>query len=216
MKNKKEILLMQEAERRRIAEKLHNTTVQDIIYLSQKLALVGLYMDNDAVHSRLELAIARKQIKSIVDGIRETIYDLRPMTFDDIGYDAAFERLYDKLKRMGYSVVFDIDNVSTEDGVTAISIYHIVSESCQNIIKHSQATNVFVRVKRNDDKIKVIISDNGIGFSQSDRNYNIGYDGRHFGLSFIQERVDLLSGNMKIVSDENGTSVNVVIPIKNQ
>ncbi len=215
MKNKKEILLMQEAERKRIAEKLHNTTIQDIVYLSQKLSLVGLYMDNDVVHSRLELAIAKKQIKSIVDGIRETIYDLRPMAFDDIGYDAAFERLYDKLKRMGYSVVFDIDNVSTEDGVTAISIYHIVSESCQNIIKHSQAANVFVRVKCNDDKIKVIISDDGIGFSQSDRNYNTGYNGRHFGLSFIQERVDMLSGNMKIVSDENGTSINVIIPVKN-
>lgn len=206
MKNKKEVLLMQEAERKRIAENLHNTTVQDMIYLSQKLELAGLYMDDDIVQSRLELALAKKQIKAIIKGIRETIYDLHPMTFDDIGYESAFERLYDKLKKNGYDADFDIDSVPIDDGVTAISVYYIVNEACQNIIKHARAEKISVSVKRSDDKIDVTISDNGVGFYKEQ-------DENHFGLSFMQERVDLLSGEMNIISNEKGTSIHVRIPI---
>lgn len=207
MKNKKEILLMQEAERKRIAENLHNTTVQDIVALSQRIELATLYMDNDIVQSRFELVLAKRQIKSIIEGIRKTIYDLHPITFDDIGYEAAFERLYDKMRQNGYEVHFDIDPVSVDDGITAISIYHIVSESCQNVIKHACATKVFVSVKCCGNHINVIISDNGVGFCEEQID-------NHFGLSFMRERVNLLSGKMEIVSNEKGTSVHVTIPIE--
>lgn len=206
MKNKKEILLMQEAERKRIAENLHNTTVQDIVSLSQRLELASLYMDKDPVQSKLELLLAKKQIKMIIEDVRKTIYDLHPMTFDDIGYEAAFERLYDKLKECGYDVHFEIDKVGIEDGVTAISVYHIVSEACQNIMKHSHATTVSVFVKCSSDKIDVTISDNGVGFYKEQ-------SGNHFGFSFMRERVDLLSGDIEIISNEKGTSIHVTIPI---
>lgn len=207
MKNKKEILLMQEAERKRIAENLHNTTVQDIVALSQRIELATLYMDNDIVQSRFELVLAKRQIQSIIEGIRKTIYDLHPITFDDIGYEAAFERLYDKMRQNGYEVHFDIDPVSVDDGITAISIYHIVSESCQNVMKHACATKVSVSVKCCGDKINVIISDNGVGFCEEQI-------GNHFGLSFMREKVKLLSGKMEIVSNEKGTSVDVTIPME--
>ena len=88
--------------RKRIAEKLHDDTVQDIICLSQKLELAMLYMDKDLVQAKLELALAKKQIRVIMDGVRDTIYDLRPMILDDIGYDAAFGRLRDMLIEKGY------------------------------------------------------------------------------------------------------------------
>ena len=180
----KEVLRMQEAERKRIAEKLHDSTIQDIVCLSQKLELAMLYMDKDMVQSKLELALAKKQTKMIIDGIRDIIYDLRPMIFDDIGYDAAFERLYDKLDQNGYDVHFDIDNISMEDGITAISVYHIV----------------------NDDKINISISDNGVGF-------NSKKIGNHFGLSFMRERVKLLSGEIEIISNDKGTSIHIAIPV---
>ena len=206
MKDKREILLMQEAERKRIAENLHNTTVQDIVSLSQRIELASLYMEQDAVQSRLELLLAKKQIKMIIEDIRKTIYDLHPITFDDIGYKAAFERLYDKLQKKGYEVCFEIETIPIDDGVTAISVYHIVSEACQNIIKHSHATKVSVSVKYDSDKIDITIYDNGVGFCKEQRE-------NHFGLSFMQERVDLLSGSMKIVSDEEGTFIKVSVPV---
>ena len=206
MKDKREILLMQEAERKRIAENLHNTTVQDIVSLSQRLELASLYMDKDPVQSKLELLLAKKQIKTIIEDMRKTIYDLHPITFDDIGYEAAFDRLYHKLKKSGYDIYFEIDNIPLDDGITAVSVYHIVSEACQNIIKHSHATTASVSVKCGSDKIDVSISDNGVGF-RGEQSEN------HFGISFMRERVDLLSGDMKMISNAKGTSIHVTIPI---
>ena len=202
----KEILRMQETERKRIAEKLHDDTVQDIVCLSQKLELAMLYMDKDIVQAKLELALAKKQIRVIMDGVRDTIYDLRPMILDDIGYDAAFERLRDILIEKGYDVHFDVDNVSMTDGVTALSVYRIVNEGCRNIIKHSQAKKVFVFVKHNGDRINITIADDGVGFSSKK-------GGKHFGLSFMKERVELLSGEMEIISNERGTSIHIMIPV---
>ncbi len=202
----KEILRMQEIERKRIAEKLHDDTVQDVICLSQKLELAMLYMDKDIVQAKLELALAKKQIRVIMDGVRDTIYDLRPMILDDIGYDAAFGRLRDMLTDKGYDVHFDVDNVSMTDGVTALSVYRIVNEGCRNIVKHSQAKKVFVFVKYNSDKINITIADDGVGF-------NGKKGGKHFGLSFMKERVDLLSGEMEIISNERGTSIHIMIPV---
>lgn len=202
----KEILRMQETERKRIAEKLHDDTVQDIICLSQKLELAMLYMDKDLVQAKLELALAKKQIRVIMDGVRDTIYDLRPMIMDDIGYDAAFGRLRDMLSEKGYDVHFDVDNVSMTDGVTALSVYRIVNEACRNIVKHSQAKKVFVFVKYNSDKINITIADDGVGFNNKK-------SGKHFGLSFMKERVELLSGEMEIISNERGTSIHIMIPV---
>ena len=64
--NKKDILLLQETERKRIAEALHDTTVQDMVYLSQQLELVLLYLEQDVIQARLEVITARHQIKNII------------------------------------------------------------------------------------------------------------------------------------------------------
>lgn len=205
----REILFQQETERRRIAEELHDTTVQEMIHLSHQLELALLYMDKDVIQSKLEIVSARKQIKGIINGIRETIYDLHPMTLDDIGWDAAFSRLKDDLqnKSGNLGIHFDIDPVDMSDGVTALSIYRIINEACRNIVRHSKAENIWIDVKCLDPMISVCIKDDGIGFSQQALT-------NHFGLQFMQERVALLSGEMDIESDSDGTRIRVVIPCK--
>lgn len=207
MEDNRDILFMQEGERKRIAEELHNNTVQDMVCLFQKIELAILYMDKDIVQSKLELILAKRQIKSMIDGIRDIIYNLRPMVFDDIGDAAAFQGLYDKLYENGFDVSFDVDNINTDDGITAVSVFHFVNEACQNVIKHSHADRVSVSVKCKEQQIFIAIADNGAGFkSQLEDN--------HFGISFMMERVRLLDGDMKIISNDNGTTINAVIPIK--
>lgn len=204
---KKDILLMQETDRRRIAEELHDTTVQDMIHLSQQLELALLYMDKDLIQTRLELVTARKQVKNIINGIRQTIYDLRPMSFDDVGWNAAFSRLKDELIRKNpeLKIFFDIDCIDTSDGVTAISLYRIIYEACQNVMKHSKAKNLWVSVKNQNSFIHICIQDDGMGF------YKVSGD-NHFGLQFMRERVTLLSGNIDMTSNERGTSITIDIP----
>ena len=62
----KDFLMLQETERSRIAEDLHDTTVQELVALSQKLDLANLYFDKDVTQARLELISAKKQIRFMI------------------------------------------------------------------------------------------------------------------------------------------------------
>lgn len=208
--DKKEIVLLQEAERRRIAEDLHDTTVQDMVCLSQQLELILLYMEQDTTLARMETVAARRQIKRMIDDMRVTIYDLRPMIINEIGWQDSFERLKDRLysENPELNIYFDVDPVGLSDGITAISIYRIVCESCQNIIRHSCANRIDVSVKNYGALINIRIQDNGLGVDTGKMN-----DKNHFGMRFMSERVDALSGKMEIVSDFSGTLVKIEIPV---
>lgn len=207
--DKKEILRLQENERKRIAEGLHDTTVQDMVCLSQQLELILLYIDQDVARARLETASARRQVKQMIGEMREMIYDLRPTMIDDIGWQASFEHLRDQLlsDNPKLNICFDIDPVDQSDGVTAVSIYRIVCEGCRNIVKHSNADCAGISIKNAGGIIRIRIWDNGVGIEKGkDFNKN------HFGLQYMSERVDALSGKMEIASDSSGTLIQIKIP----
>lgn len=202
-----EILSMQEAERKRIAEDLHDTTVQDLVHLSQQLELAILYLNKDTIQTKKELSEARNNIKKIIEDMRETIYDLRPMAFDDIGWESAIENLKNNLEENNdINVIFDICNIDNYDSLIKITIYRIIREACQNILKHANASKMVVNMKENTNNISLMIMDDGIGIGEYDRM-------NHFGLSMVKEKVGLLSGRLSIFTNENGTTLDITIPI---
>lgn len=200
-----EILSLQEAERRRIAEDLHDTTVQELVALSQQLELANLYFDKDIVQAKLEIASARKHIKEIINGIRETIYDLRPMAFDDIGWEASIQRLYQDVKdKTDMDVIFDIENLNIER-VTEITIYRIIREAISNVCRHAKASCLRVDLHKKHNEIILKICDNGVGIGDKIKE-------NHFGMQLMQEKVRLLAGKMKIETGDTGTSITIIIP----
>ena len=203
----KDFLMLQETERSRIAEDLHDTTVQELVALSQKLDLANLYFDKDVTQARLELISAKKQIKDIIEGIRNTIYDLRPMSFDDFGWDASIERLYrDVDQKTDMNVTFDIDSINSVDNVIQITVYRILREAVTNVYRHAKASQLYVMLHIQNKEIYLEIHDNGIGI-QSDIKEN------HFGMQFMREKVKLLNGSMAVDTGNMGTTVIVTIPI---
>lgn len=101
---------------------------------------------------------------------------------------------------------FDIDDLDTSDGVTAITIYRIINELTKNVIKHSKANNLWVNVIKADNEICVIVKDDGIGIIDFNKE-------NHFGLQFVQERINLLSGNFSMTTNNKGTEFTISIPI---
>ncbi len=203
-------LKIQEEDRKRIARELHDTSLQNLTHLIHKIELCSMYIDKDPVQAKLELTIVSKHIKEIIDEIRGTIFDLRPMTFDDLGMKAALERL---LNRINENDCFEIDSViedvSCETNLVMVSIYRIVQESLVNIVKHSEAKKIKFCFRKINDKCVIDIKDDGKGFIQKD------VDGeRHFGILLMKERVDLLNGDIKITSEEDiGTEIHIEIPL---
>lgn len=204
------VLKIQEEDRKRIARELHDTSLQNLTHLVHKLELCSMYIDADPIQAKLELSIANKHLKEIIDEIRGTIFDLRPMTFDDLGMKAALERLLININENNcFEIDSVIDDVSCETNLIMDSIYCIVQESLVNIVKHSEAKKIKFCFRNVNEQCVIDIKDDGKGFIQEDVNSE-----RHFGILLMKERVDLLHGNISIVSEEGvGTEIHIEIPL---
>lgn len=202
----------QEEDRRRIASDLHDTSLQNLVHLVHKIEICNLYIDEDPLKAKLELSLIGKNLKEIINEIRNTIFDLRPMSFDDLGMKASFERLLDKVNEENkYQIVSDIDDVSCENQFILLYIYRAVQESLNNIMKHAEAEKIIFRCKAVDDICVIDIEDDGKGFYGETEDKK---EDKHFGLSLMRERIELLNGKIDISSYEGeGTKVHMEIPL---
>ena len=95
--NGKKMIEMLETERKRIVSELHDTSLQNIAHFVHMIELASLYIDKDPARAKMELNSVSKGLHNVIEDIRSTIFNLRPMTFDDLGLKASFERLLDFL-----------------------------------------------------------------------------------------------------------------------
>lgn len=212
VQSKLQVINIQEADRHRIARDLHDVTLQNLTYLIHKIELSGMFIDQDPIRAKLELSVVTKNIKETIDEIRNIIFDLRPMTFDDLGFKTSLERLISKINdKSQYVVDMDIENVSCENNLLLVNIYRIVKECIFNIVKHAEATKIFFHCKSVDNIYVIDIRDNGKGFDKTliDEKKN-----NHFGLSLMNERITLLGGKIDLKSKlGKGTSIKIEIPL---
>lgn len=208
--HKLNVLKIQEEDRKRIARELHDTSLQNLTHLIHKIELCSMYIDRDPIQAKLELSIINKHLKETIDEIRGTIFDLRPMTFDDLGMKAALERLLKNINENNYfEIDSNIEDVSCETNMMMVSIYRIVQESLVNIVNHSEAKKITFNFKRENEHYVIDIRDDGKGFIQEDIDNE-----KHFGISLMKERVELLNGKITITSEESvGTTIHIEIPL---
>ena len=209
------LLEMQEKERQRISRDLHDYTVQNLTALVHKTELCSKMIDIDPVRSKLELSMMSKTLREIIDDTRYMIYNLRPMSFDDIGLEIAIERALDKLEMSGQKKIkFSVEGEPYElKPIIGITLLRIIQEGCSNAVRHAKSSYIKVMLTYHADHISVLIEDDGKGFDmQLSPNKNEDYSG--FGLRMMKERVYLLSGKLEITSREDcGTKILVRIPV---
>ncbi len=209
------ILDAQEKERQRIARDLHDTSLQNLTHLVHMVELSSLYIDEDPVKAKLELATVEKLIHKVIEEIRNSLFALRPMAFDDLGLKEAIEKLLTVLNQDNkFYISTDIDSITVDtsdvsEQIKLLSMYRIVQEGVQNAIKHSGGSKISVNVKEDDSFYRIDICDNGTGF---DLGEALKKD-KHFGLSVIKERVAFLDGTINI-DGHNGTFIAISIPRK--
>ena len=207
------ILDAQEKERQRIARDLHDTSLQNLTHLIHKVELSSLYIDEDPVKAKLELATVEKGIRKVIEEIRNSIFDLRPMSFDDLGLKETIEKLITVLNQdRKFRIETDLDEVAITKSdpsthILFISMYRLVQECVQNSIKHSGGNKIIVKLKDCGNMYQINVQDNGIGFDVDEASKK----DRHFGLSVIKERVLFLGGKLNI-HVQDGTAIEIEIP----
>ena len=203
----------QELDRKRIASELHDTSLQDLTHIIHQLELSGLYIDVDPTKAKLELEYISNQLRKVIQDIRNTIFDLRPMSFDDLGLDEAIDEYISFIKKKYHiNFVTNIDNINYIDEKKKLAIYRIIQECLMNSAKHSNAQVVNLKLKDLESEIIIIVHDDGVGIDQSKQ---LVVDNTHYGLAIIRDRINYLNGECSITSDKNkGTYIEVKIPNK--
>jgi len=212
------ILELQEQDRQRIARDLHDSTVQILTSLIHKCEISTRFVDIDPIRTKLELTTISNTLKSVINEIREVIFNLKPMSLEDLGLIMTIERFINQLMNHNDIEIKFRHNEERKDVLPVInlSLFRVIQEACNNAIKHSNAKCIEIDINYDVEDIKVTIKDNGKGFDTSkikDRNTQ-DYSG--CGLSIMKERIYLLSGKLDIKSTINkGTIVNISVPYCN-
>ena len=211
------ILESHEYERNRIARDLHDSSVQSLTCLVHKTELCMRLLDMDTIRVKLELQTMIETIKTIINGMREIIYNLRPMSLDNLGLAVTIDAYCLQLKKNNdIEVIFQ--NETTEPEMPAIwkvTLYRILQEACCNILKHAKASRIEIELFREKEKLVLKIRDNGIGFDTNKVNNPEKEQFHEFGLAMMKERVTLLCGTIQIDSTEGeGTTVIVEVPLR--
>ncbi|SCX04355.1 two-component system, NarL family, sensor histidine kinase DegS [Lachnospiraceae bacterium YSD2013] len=201
-------LRLQEQDRQRIAAELHDSVLQNLSLVMHNLELAEKFIDYDAVRAKLELESNRKIVKETIDDIRSTIFDLRPMQFDDFGFKKTLENQLEEYKlRTSMDITYRIDDIDSKDNLILLTIFRIVQELVINSIKHSKGNTINVQVLEAGSGIYIEESDDGIGISEDDLKKD-----NHFGLKILKERVSMINGSLKRLEDSKGTKI--VIELK--
>lgn len=170
------ILDVLELDRKRIARDLHDSSVQLLTMLVHKAELCEKLIEIDTIRTKMELHTMGEVLKDAISELRQTIFDLRPMTMDDLGLMDSIER-YIQMLIQSSEIQFCITVVNDEDydieqmlkPVQKLSIYRILQECCSNIIKHSKATKALITLKLEDACIYLQVDDNGVGFKEQQK-----------------------------------------------
>lgn len=196
-------LKLQEQDRQRIAADLHDSVLQNLSLVLHNLELAEKFIDYDAVRAKLELESNRRIVKETMDDIRSTIFDLRPMEFDDFGFKTTVENLLDEYKsRNNINITYEIDSFEGKQAVVLISAFRIVQELVINAIRHSGCNNIDVHILDEGSKVYIEVSDDGKGITPDD----LGKE-NHFGLKIVRERINMLNGTFTIASVTKGSKI---------
>lgn len=198
---------VQEAERRRIAQDLHDSLGQQLTLLKLKAdALARQCTGNEALHT--QAAEFAGLLNEAIDQMRGIARNLAPRVLERGGFFAGLEQLCAQAASApGLSIQyrFEGEGARVRQANTVI-IYRILQELINNTLKHAAASLIQVEGVAREDGFHLRYADNGVGIPATAMQ-------KGMGLSNLNARVKLMSGQMKIAAGQpSGTLVEIYIP----
>ncbi|MCX6316414.1 MAG: sensor histidine kinase [Bacteroidetes bacterium] len=186
----------EEKEKVRIGRELHDGIAQEIVAI--KLAMLQQKADPKLIDELTQISL----------DIRNISHELMPQTLKEYGLKMAVEDICQKILAPS-GIQFEVHSSLPEERMSdkiEITLYRVFQELVHNIIKHSQATEVLVQLRRLNNHILLVVEDNGKGMTTEKRN--------GIGISNLKSRVQLVDGNLQYDSSENeGTTAIVRVPV---
>jgi PAS domain S-box-containing protein len=209
MEYTRQLIASQEAERKRIATDLHDSMGQNLL-LIKNLAHLALQSPVPQPAQEQLSTVEALAIECIAEA-RQISGDLHPHQLDHLGLERALAAMLEhaaQASRIQFTSKLEpLGDLFSADA--AMNLYRIVQESVNNILKHSQAHRVELRMERDIHEVLLRIEDDGAGFE-----IGAASSGKGLGLKNIAERVRMLGGKLNLDSSPGkGTRIEVAIPI---
>jgi two-component system sensor histidine kinase DegS len=204
----------QEAERRRIAQELHDETLQTLMVIANKsdsLALSGT--DDSQVKGNLWI---KQEVLHTMDDLRRLSMNLRPSILDNFGLVSGVRWLVNNCNsqndcHLDISVVGDEQKMS---GLSEVTAFRVVQEAINNIQRHARAKTGTVTLEFEEDRLLLEVRDNGAGFHPPERLGAYVSESK-LGIIGMEQRIVSIGGTMQLDSvPGRGTKLSVVIPYK--
>ncbi|MCH7699320.1 MAG: GAF domain-containing sensor histidine kinase [Chloroflexi bacterium] len=199
------------AERNRLARDLHDSVSQTLFSMTLTAEAALTAMDNDAETARSEVENLRDLSRAALQEMRSLIFELRPAELESDGLVATLEKHVDVLRRIGHvEIAIRAPEYSPQAPAVERTVFRIIQESLNNVMKHSEAKRVDVEIAARNDTLRVSITDDGVGFDLTDPQIRT----RRLGITSMEERAEELGGELRIeTSQGQGTRIELELPL---
>ncbi|HUB61366.1 MAG TPA: PAS domain S-box protein [Puia sp.] len=201
------VILAQEKERTEIGKELHDN-------VNQILGASNLYINTAMTDEEMRQELLERStelVSNAINEIRKISKSLITPGLREIGLVESIEDIIDDLRVAGDKLAIDLDlqNIS-EDQIEdrrKLTVFRIVQEQLNNIVKHARATRVLIRLSGEQDHIVLTVADNGVGFDVSRHRKGVG-------ITNMISRAELFNGKVEIVSSPGeGCTLTVSLPM---
>jgi signal transduction histidine kinase len=202
----------QEEERQRIARELHDQIGQILTAVQFNLHAVQRICGTTESMALIDDGI--RVLDETLEQVRDMSLDLRPSLLDDLGLVPALRWYVGRLARrtgLKPDVVTDLPHQDMRFArEVETACFRIAQEALTNILRHAHANRVMIHLALIEDRLSLVVNDNGIGFDADLR----APSAMTLGLQGMQERAVAVGGSIRIISRPSiGTEVNASFPI---
>ncbi len=200
LRSRQRIVEAADRERRRVERNLHDGAQQQMLAVAMSLRMLETRMEGADPASRTMVTAAASELESAIRELRELARGLHPTLLGEVGLSGALESLAER-SPIPVRLAVRLDGGISES--TGVAAYYVVAEALTNAARHSNAERIDVRADRADSRLRIEVTDNGIGGATVAPGS---------GLEGLVDRVDSIGGRIWITSSAGCTSVLAELP----
>lgn len=198
-------------ERRNLARELHDAVSQELFAVSMTLSALPKLIDSDKEKAKLYFAQVEGMVSNAQQELRALIMHLRPVTLEGNSLYQGLQQLLNELQQKHPQIEWKWtieEGTKFSQGVED-QLFRVVQEGISNMLRHSKATVFSLKISQKQERVILLMEDNGIGFDITDKKTS------SYGISNMKERIEEIGGRLDIIAYPNkGTRYEIRVPLK--